>query len=163
MTDLAERTAPAPPISPPPVRRPEIARAGSLRRSLIRLAAVATLVATGMIAAGAVALSNLADARSRVVDIIDPAFRNAEQLQVALVDQETGIRGYALAGQDIFLEPWQSGLRNEAAAVRSLSAVADDPALRIRPDLEEVEARADAWRAQYAQPILAQVRAGRPV
>jgi hypothetical protein len=48
MTDLAERTAPAPPISPPPVRRPEIARAVSLRRSLIRLAAVATLVATAM-------------------------------------------------------------------------------------------------------------------
>ena len=163
MTDLVERTTPAPSASPRPVTHAEVDRAWSLRRSLTVLAVVATLIAAAMIAAGAVALSNLANARSRVVDTIDPAFRDAEQLQVALVDQETGIRAYALAGQDIFLEPWQSGLRNEAAAVRSLSAVADDPALRIRSDLEEVQARADAWRAQYAQPILAQVRAGRPV
>jgi len=163
MTDLAERTAPAPPMSPPPVRRPEIARAGSLRHSLILLAAVATLVAAAMIAAGAVALSNLADARSRVVDVIDPAFRDTEQLQVALVDQETGIRGYALAGQELFLEPWESGQRDEAAAARSLSEMADDPALGIRPALEQVEAKADAWRTRYAEPILAQVQAGQPV
>ncbi len=78
---------------------------------------VATLIAAAMIAAGAVALSNLANARSQVVDTIDPAFRDAEQLQVALVDQETGIRGYALGGQEVFLQPWETGLRNEAAAV----------------------------------------------
>jgi signal transduction histidine kinase len=163
MTDLAERTAPAPPTSPPPLRRPEIAEARSLRRSLIVLAVVATLIAAAMIAAGAVALSNLADARSRVVNVIDPAFRNAEQLQVALVDQETGIRGYALAGQELFLQPWETGQRNEAAAARALAAVADDPALGIRSDLAQIAAKADAWRTKYAEPILAQVQAGQPV
>ena len=163
MTDLAERTTPAPSVSPPPVDRPDLERAWSLRRSLAVLAVVATLIAAAMIVAGAVALSNLADARGRVVDVIDPAFRDAEQLQVALVDQETGIRGYALAGQELFLEPWQTGLRNEAAALRSLSAVADDPALSIRSDIDQVETRADAWRTRYAEPILAQVRAGQPV
>ncbi len=163
MTDLAERTATAPSAPPPPVADPEVAKAWSLRRSLAVLAVVATLIAGAMIAASAVALSNLADARSRVVDTIDPAFRDAEQLQVALVDQETGIRGYALGGQEIFLRPWETGLRNEAAAVRSLSAVADDGALDIRSDLDQVEAKADAWRTQYADPILAQVRAGQPV
>jgi signal transduction histidine kinase len=163
MTDLAERITPAAPAAPPPVERPEVARARSLRYSLAVLAIVATLIAAAMIAAGAVALSNLADARSRVVNTIDPAFRDAEQLQVALVDQETGIRGYALAGQEIFLQPRETGLRNEAAAIQSLSAVADDPALGIRSDLDHVEARADAWRTRYADPILAQVRAGQPV
>ena len=163
MTDLAERTTPAPSAPAPPVEDPEVARAWSLRRSLAVLAVVATLIAAAMIAAGAVALSNLANARSQVVDTIDPAFRDAEQLQVALVDQETGIRGYALGGQEVFLQPWETGLRNEAAAVRSLSAVADDGALDIRSDLDQVEAKADAWRTQYADPILAQVRAGQPV
>jgi signal transduction histidine kinase len=163
MTDLAERTAPAAAVALPPVEHPEVARVRSLRRSLTLLAVVATLIATAMITAGALALTNLADARGRVVYVIDPAFRNAEQVQVALVDQETGIRGYALAGQDIFLEPWQAGRRNEAAAIRSLSAVADDPALGIRSDLDQVEAKADAWRARYAQPILSQVKAGKPV
>ena len=163
MTDLAERTT-APPSAPSPsVEHPEVTRAWSLRRSLAVLAVVATLTAAVMIAAGAVALSSLTDARSRVIDVIDPAFRDAEQLQVALVDQETGIRGYALAGQELFLEPWQTGLRNEAAALRSLSAVADNHALEIRSDLQRVEARADAWRTRYAEPILAQVRAGQQV
>ena len=77
MTDLAERTAPAPAMSPSPVEHPGVARAWSLRRSLTVLAIVATLIAAAMIAAGAVALSNLSAARGRVVDVIDPAFRNA--------------------------------------------------------------------------------------
>jgi signal transduction histidine kinase len=163
MTDLAELTTPSAPTSPPPLDRPEVARAWSLRGALTIVAVLATLIAAAMISAGAIALNNLADARSRVVNVIDPAFRNAEQLQVALVDQETGIRGYALAGQDIFLEPWQTGLRNEAAALRLLSAATDNPALGIRPDLDRVEASVDAWRTRYAEPILAQVRAGQLV
>jgi signal transduction histidine kinase len=164
MTDLAERTAPTPAASPLPRTRPaRIDRAWSLRRSLTVLAVVATLTAAGMIVAGAVALANLADARSRVVNTIDPAFRQTEQLQVALVDQETGIRGYALAGQEIFLQPWENGLRSEASAIRALSAVADDPALRIRARLTEVETKADAWRTRYAEPILTEARAGRAV
>jgi signal transduction histidine kinase len=163
MTDLAERTT-APPSAPSPsVEHPEVTRAWSLRRSLAVLAVVATLTAAVMIAAGAVALSSLTDARSRVIDVIDPAFRDAEQLQVALVDQETGIRGYALAGQEIFLQPWENGLRSEASAIRALSAVADDPALRIRARLTEVETKADAWRTRYAEPILTEARAGRAV
>ena len=164
MTDLAERTTPAPPVTPlPRVERARVDRAWSLRRSLGVLAFVAVALAAGMIAAGAGALSNLSDARSRVINTIDPAFRNAEQLQVALVDQETGIRGYALAGQEVFLQPWRDGLRNEQSAVRELSAVADNPALRIRARLDEVEAKADTWRTRYAEPILAEVQADRPV
>jgi signal transduction histidine kinase len=164
MTDLAERTAPTPAVSPLPRTRPARAdRAWSLRRSLTVLAVVASVIAAAMIVSGAIALANLADARSRVVNTIDPAFRQAEQLQVALVDQETGIRGYALAGEVVFLQPWETGLRNEASAIRSLSAVADNPALRIRTRVDEVVAKADAWRTRYAEPILAEVRAGRPV
>jgi signal transduction histidine kinase len=162
MTDLAERTTPAPPVSAlPRVEKARVDRAWSLRRSMTVLAVVATAVAAVMIASGAIALANLSDARSRVVGTIDPAFRDAEQLQVALVDQETGIRGYALGGEELFLQPWQDGLRNEQSAIRALSAVADNPALRIRTRLDEVEAKADTWRTRYANPILADVRAGR--
>jgi signal transduction histidine kinase len=166
MTDLAERPATraeAPPVALPPPERPPARATGSLRRSLALLVIVALALAVAMIAAGAVALHNLSDARSRVIDLIDPAFRNAEQLQVALVDQETGIRGYALGRQPIFLQPWIDGQKAEAGAVAALSAAADDPDLNIRGDLDQVEAKADAWRTRYAQPILTEVQAGRTV
>ncbi|HEY6745702.1 MAG TPA: ATP-binding protein [Mycobacteriales bacterium] len=146
-----------------PVRDPRHARAWSLRRSLTVLAVAATVIAMAMIAVGAFALTSLQDARGRVVDKIDPAYRQAERLQVALVDQETGIRGYALGRQDIYLRPWTSGRTAEATATAALSAVADDPDLRLRADLTEVERRAAAWRTRYAEPILAQVRSGAAV
>ena len=164
MTDLVEREQAAgsndqlPPRSPG--RDPRQDRAWSLRRSLTVLAVAATVIAVAMIAIGAFALTSLQDARGRVVDKIDPAYRQAERLQVALVDQETGIRGYALGRQDIYLQPWTAGRTAEAAATTALSAVADDPDLRLRADLAQVESRATAWRTRYAEPILAQVRSG---
>jgi signal transduction histidine kinase len=152
-----------PPGPPRPARAPSQVPAWSLRRSLSVLAMVATVVAVAMIAIGALALTSLQDARGRVVDKIDPAYRQAERLQVALVDQETGIRGYALGRQDVYLQPWTTGRTAEAAAGRTLSAVADDPDLRLRADLDRVEAGATAWRTRYAEPILAQVRSGAAV
>ena len=164
MTDLADRPAVRTvPQRPTRVRDLRQEQAWSLRRSLTVLAAVATVLAVAMIGVGAFALASLQDARGRVVDKIDPAYRQAERLQVALVDQETGIRGYALAGQEVFLEPWNAGRAAEATATAALSAVADDPDLRIRADLDQVETRATAWRTRYAEPILAQVRSGAAV
>lgn len=171
MTDLADLADPAELAGRPAVRtatapaRPsqERGRAWSLRRSLTVLAVVATVIAVAMIAIGAVALTSLQDARGRVVGKIDPAYRQAEGLQVALVNQETGVRGYALGRQDVYLQPWNAGRSAEAAATSALSAVADDPDLRLRADLDQVEVRAAAWRTRYAEPILAQVRSGAPV
>jgi signal transduction histidine kinase len=167
MTDLAERPAQQrtlrPTIRPHRERDARWERTWSLRRSLTVLAVAATVVTVVMIVAGALALSSLTDARGRVVDVIDPAFRQVEQLQVALVDQETGIRGYALAKQEIYLQPWEVGGRSEANAVRALSALADNPNLAFRPTLDAAEAASAEWKRQYANPILAQVRAGAAV
>ncbi|HST66792.1 MAG TPA: ATP-binding protein [Mycobacteriales bacterium] len=171
MTDLVaagpdtDRAEPPPPPAarPRPRREPAPTRAWSLRRSLTVLAVVATVLAVAMIALGALALTSLQDARSRVVDKIDPAYRQAEQLQVALVNQETGVRGYALGRRDVYLLPWTEGRAAEAAATRALTAVADDPDLRLRTELTEVGVRTTAWRTQYAEPILAQVRSGAAV
>ncbi len=168
MTDTATRpalppggTMDAPAL--PRVQQVRVDRAWSLRRSLLVLGVVATVLTVLMIALGTLALANQQDARDRVLDKIDPAYRQAEQLQIALVDQESGIRGYALGRQEPFLEPWESGRRAEAAARQALDAVADDPDLALRPTLTEVTARAARWQQEYAEPTLAQVRAGRPV
>jgi signal transduction histidine kinase len=138
-------------------------RTWTLRRRVVALSVTVALLLTVL---GVFAAITAADSNEHIDIILNktgPMRASGESLSTAVVDQETGIRGYALAGQELFLEPWQTGLRNEAAALRSLSAVADNPALDIRSDLQQVEARAAAWRTRYAEPILAQVRAGQPV
>ena len=60
--------------------------------------------------AGGLALLGLHDNRERVVGTIDPARLQVQRLDTALVDQETGVRGYALSGQKDFLAPYNEGV-----------------------------------------------------
>ena len=78
-----------------------------------------------------------------------PARLAASQLLASLVDQETGLRGYALTGDQQFLEPYRQGLVDEQAARAALERVVqrDDPA---RLSLLTVDAAITAWRDQYA-------------
>ncbi len=154
---------PAPGLRPArPERTARVAGAWPLRRSLTVLGIAAVVVSTLMISAGALALSSLSDARSRVIDRIDPAYRQVERLSVALVDQETGVRGYALSGERVFLQPYEAGRQAEAAATAELSAVADRPELALRGNLDELAIRVERWRTEYVEPTVAAVGAGRP-
>jgi signal transduction histidine kinase len=114
------------------------------------------------IGVGGTALANLASARSRVVDTLDPAAYHASQLQVALLDQETGVRGYALSGQQAFLIPYNEGViaqNHQVATLRNL--LSGMPAATA--DLSRVLTAVAAWRSSYAQPTINQVRAtGKP-
>ncbi|MCU1367353.1 MAG: multi-sensor signal transduction histidine kinase [Ilumatobacteraceae bacterium] len=78
-----------------------------------------------------------------------PARLAASQLLTSLVDQETGLRGYALTGDEQFLEPYRQGLVQEQTARAQLDRVvpANDPA---RLSLLTVDAAITAWRDQYA-------------
>ena len=87
------------------------------------------LFSVAAVVAGGIALVSLHDARNRVVNVIDPATLAAQQLDNALVNQETGVRGYALSGQQSFLAPYTAGVTAEQAAVSS-SAPARRPAAR---------------------------------
>ncbi|HEX4722967.1 MAG TPA: CHASE3 domain-containing protein, partial [Pseudonocardiaceae bacterium] len=104
------------------------------------------------------AVANLATARDQVVNRVDPAVQQALRLDAALLDQETGVRGYALAGVADFLTPYTDGLATQQDAVGKLH-----PLLTGIPsgaaDLAVVTARADAWRGSYAQPTIDKVRA----
>ena len=80
---------------------------------------------------GGAALADLASARDRVVGKIDPAAFHASQLGVALLNQETGVRGYALSGQLNFLTPYHDGLSQQRREVSDLRALlASMPAAR---------------------------------
>ncbi|MEO5837354.1 MAG: ATP-binding protein [Acidimicrobiales bacterium] len=88
-------------------------------------------------------------ARSEQVERTFPARLAANQLLTSLVDQETGLRGYALTGDQQFLEPYRVGLVDEQTSRAALERL-------VRPDdlarlsLLTVDAAITAWRNQYA-------------
>jgi signal transduction histidine kinase len=124
---------------------------------------VAGLFSIVAIVVGGAALASLNGARSRVVDTLDPAAYHASQLEVALLNQETGVRGYALTAQRSFLTPYSLGVAQQSVQVSALrpllSGIPGAPAYLTR-----ILAKAGAWRATYALPTISQVSTtGKPV
>jgi signal transduction histidine kinase len=78
-----------------------------------------------------------------------PARLAASQLLTSLVDQETGLRGYALTHDERFLEPYRKGLVTEQEARARLEGYVR-PQDRARLALLTLDAAVTAWRDQYA-------------
>jgi signal transduction histidine kinase len=183
MTDLnagaRQRPADSPPAGPDDARDARGARrvradratavAGSARRwPLSRIIGVALLIlllfSVAAMVAGGLALLSLHDNRERVVGTLDPAQLQVQRLDTALVDQETGVRGYALSGQKAFLAPYTTGMADERNAIRALQAVSKQLPPSAAADLKSVATQAHFWRTHYAQPTIDLVsRAGKPV
>ncbi len=166
------RGSPADPASAGPVwarRRRTADSAGSARLwPLSRIIGVALLIlllfSVAAMVAGGLALLSLRDNRARVVGTLDPAVLQAQRLDTALVDQETGVRGYALSAQQDFLAPYYTGVAEEKNAISALRAVIKQLPPSAAADLASVTAQAHYWRAHYAQPTINQVsRTGKPV
>jgi signal transduction histidine kinase len=90
---------------------------------------------------------------------IFPARVAAGQLLTALVDQETGLRGFALTRDESYLVPYRQGLVNEGRIRERLEHFvgASDPA---RLKLLTVDAAITAWHQEYADLRVRDVRAG---
>lgn len=131
----------------------------SLQAWLTGVLVVLALMVVGTGVLGAALLSHTTTAGNRLVDGILPAQRDALRLETALLDQETGVRGYLLADEPALLEPYERGLANETAAARRLVTVLDgDDA--TREDLAAVQEAARTWREQFATPAIASVENG---
>ncbi|GAA1313065.1 sensor histidine kinase [Saccharothrix xinjiangensis] len=133
--------------------------------SRLLVAAVATLiiVSGGAITSLAVALSGLSDARHTLLDRIAPARDAVLEIDTAVINQETGVRGYLLSANQEFLEPYEAGLADERDAIAEVEQLV----VPMRPDLSDdiggVAALAEQWRSEYARPLIASVDStGRP-
>jgi signal transduction histidine kinase len=140
----------------------------SRRWPLSRIVGVAVLAlllfSVAAVVAGGIAVVRQRDARSQVVDVIDPAALQAQLLDNALVNQETGVRGYSLSAQQSFLAPYTDGLTAEHAATSSLTQLVGHLPPATTTDLHSVISQAQYWRARYAEPTITQVnRTGKPV
>jgi signal transduction histidine kinase len=144
-------------------------RADARRRwPLSRIVAVAVLAllafSVASVVAGGIALVSLHAARNRVINVIDPASQAADQLDNALVNQETGVRGYALSAQLSFLSPYTDGTAAEKTAISSLRQLASQLPAATISDINAVADQAHFWRIHYAEPTISQVsRTKKPV
>jgi signal transduction histidine kinase len=124
------------------------------------LSVMGAVVLAGAIAGGFL-LSRTDDVSSELVDNIQPARVAAYRLQAALRDQETALRGYAIAADRQFLEPYfegQSAERSAADDIRSHLGYHREAV----DDLEAIQRAAADWRTTYADPLIAGVTPGKP-
>jgi signal transduction histidine kinase len=145
------------------VKRADAGRRWPLKR-IVNVAVLALLVfSVAAVTVGALAVLNLNHNRGRVVSTLDPAALQVEQLDNSLLNQETGVRGYALSAQLTFLAPYYSGVTEEQAALANLRRALGQLPPAAQGDLASVTAQAQYWRTHYAEPAIALVqRTGQP-
>ncbi|MCW3040662.1 MAG: multi-sensor signal transduction histidine kinase [Solirubrobacterales bacterium] len=140
-------------------------RAGRLRvgQRFAVVALILGLVLAAGVIAGVHASRDLADARARLVLRIDPALVTALRLQTSYLDQETGVRGFVLAGDSRFLTPYARGLDDErAAAMRLQELFREDPKLNASSRLlDRTLQLAATWQQGFAEPAI-QARRTKP-
>ena len=113
-----------------------------------------------MIVVAAIALINL-ERMTRTQGWVDHTQRvlaDADKIVGAAVDMETGMRGYLLAGEEQFLEPYVAG---QSAAYQGLAqmreTVSDNPPQVAR--IQEAEETLRQWQSEVAEPQIALRRA----
>lgn len=137
------------------MKLPERLPAGRLLIAIVTILLAMTAVA---ISSTVVALDSLGDAREQVIDKVAPAERRAKDLNRALLDQETGLRGFVLTGEQTFLMPYLDGQTAATQAENDVRGLVGDPNGRVG----RIATLAQQWRTTYADPTIARVRTAGP-
>jgi signal transduction histidine kinase len=108
-------------------------------------------------------LARTAAVSNRLSDHISPARTAVVELDAALRDQASGLRGYALSSRTELLEPYQSGITAEQRAIDALRGLLGaEPALLA--DISRLQTATAQWRRDTADPLIEeQRRRGRTV
>ena len=141
--------------SPTPERRPS-----TLRRRL-RTAIIAAGVALALVVLGTVlVLARLLDRQDEVTNTYFTAVTRADGAYIQLVDAETAVRGFALTGDPVTLEPYERALQDDVSfrRIAEIAAQQDDPELAAAA--RDAADAGQRWNEEFAVPVIAEVRAG---
>ena len=134
-------------------RRAKRLRAGQL---FTRGVAFLLFVAVVGTVRNAFALHALSNARAELIDQLGPTALAANDIEISMLDQETGLRGFVLSGEDSFLAPFNAGRRNaEAALARMQAQLRFDSVAEFRPEIDAITKAAHDWELNYADPTIA--------
>ena len=81
------------------------------------------------------------NARIHTTDVLE----SLQDIMDAMVDQETGVRGYLIAGDEKFLEPYHKGIDAYTVAIEKVKELTRD-SLAQQTRLEELNELAKNWR-----------------
>ncbi|MDP4506943.1 CHASE3 domain-containing protein [Nonomuraea turcica] len=81
-------------------------------------------------------------------------------LSKLIIDAETGLRGFVITREELFLEPWYAARRDFPEQARELAAFADDPGQRRRAS--QLVAQGVSYIEEYSVPVVRAVRRGDP-
>ncbi|ORA22522.1 sensor histidine kinase [Mycobacterium aquaticum] len=96
-----------------------------------------------------------------LINHVQPARVAAYRLQAALRDQETAVRGYAIAADRQFLQPYDDGQNAATVAAADIRSLVGGRKEQLA-DLDAIQQAADRWRSTYAAPLIVSVTPGRP-
>jgi signal transduction histidine kinase len=128
---------------------------GSLLALSIGLALLLAAVGIGL---AILASARLSDQRSFLLDRVGPSNRAALELENALVNEETGIRGYIITVESSFLAPYGTGLRAEKTALATLQSHQQAVGEPVPTELAAVRAAAGEWHSRFVSRALSEPR-----
>ena len=88
------------------------------------------------------------------VDHTHTVMAEATAIESSGVDMETGMRGFQLAGEEEFLDPYKAGQENFSEQTASLKKTADDNPAQVKL-LEEIGTTIGEWRQNVTEPTIA--------
>ncbi|MFD6564646.1 ATP-binding protein [Micromonospora profundi] len=125
----------------------------NLRRRVITLLVVVGVLLIGLAGAEAAVAAHNRTQIDAILNETGPLRVQAQELLNAVLDQETGIRGYAVSGDPADLEPYREGLAQEKDLVASMQGLLDNYP-QIGQELRTVEERSEQWRRSVAEPVI---------
>jgi signal transduction histidine kinase len=136
----------------------------TLRRRVLAICVLAALVLSGLVVSAAITAANSNRQLDDVINRTSPMRAAGERLSTSLVDQETGIRGYAISGKETNLRPYEQGRRSEAEQIARIKSLLRPGDLddKVRADLTRVEQLVTTWHTDVADPILNAIRTQGP-
>ena len=84
----------------------------------------------------------------------------ADRLEELVIDLETGLRGFVIARQERFLEPWRAARAAFPEEARALERLAEEPGQKRR--VQKIERGTASYVTEYSVPVVTFVRENRP-
>ncbi len=105
-----------------------------------------------------VASIRLSHQRNFLLDQAGPSNRASLEIENALVNEETGIRGYLITLESQFLDPYGKGLSAEAAAYKTLEAHERQMGAPVPAEIAGVRVAASRWKHDFVGRALREPR-----